>query len=39
MTGDWRKVRNEGLHDLYCSPYLVLVVKSRRMSERGQWER
>jgi hypothetical protein len=29
-TREWRKLHNEELHDLYCSPTLVLVIKSRR---------
>jgi hypothetical protein len=31
VTGEWRKHRNEELHDLYCSPNIVRVIKSRRM--------
>jgi hypothetical protein len=29
-TGEWRKLRNEDLNDLYCSPDIVRVLKSRR---------
>ena len=29
VTGEWRKIHNEGLNDLYCSPNIVRVVKSR----------
>ena len=29
VTGDWRKLHNEELNDLYCSPNIVLVIKSR----------
>jgi hypothetical protein len=32
LTGDWRKLHNEELNDLYCSPYIVRVIKSRRMN-------
>jgi hypothetical protein len=31
MTGEWRKLHNEGLNGLYSLPNIVRVVKSRRM--------
>jgi hypothetical protein len=31
VTGEWRKLRNEELNDLYCSPSVVRVIKSRRL--------
>jgi hypothetical protein len=30
-TGEWRKLYNEELNDLYCSHSIVRVIKSRRM--------
>jgi hypothetical protein len=29
VTGDWRKLNNEELNDLYSSPSIVRVIKSR----------
>ena len=31
VTGEWRKLHNEGLRDLYSLPNIVRVVKLRRM--------
>jgi hypothetical protein len=31
MTGEWRRLHNVELNDLYCSPNNVRVTKSRRM--------
>jgi hypothetical protein len=31
VTGKWRKLHSEELNDLYCSPNIVRVIKSRRI--------
>jgi hypothetical protein len=35
VTGAWRKLHNEELHDMYSSPAIVRVIKSRRMRWAG----
>jgi hypothetical protein len=31
VRGEWRKLRNEELNDLYCTPNIVQVIKSGRL--------
>jgi hypothetical protein len=35
VTGEWRKVHNQQLHDLYSSPSIIRIMKSRRMRWAG----
>jgi hypothetical protein len=31
VTGEWRKLHNEELRDLYSSPSMIKIIKSKRM--------
>jgi hypothetical protein len=31
VTGGWRKLHNEELHNLYSSPSIIRIIESRRM--------
>jgi hypothetical protein len=35
LTGDWRKLHNDELHNLYSSPNIIRMIKSRRMRGAG----
>ena len=35
VTGEWSKLHNEELNDLYPSPNIIRVIKSRRMRWAG----
>jgi len=43
VTGEFRKLQNEELFDLYCSLYIIRVIKSRRIRWAGHvarmWEK
>jgi len=35
LAGGWRRLHNEGLHNLYASPNIIRVIKSKRMRCAG----
>jgi len=39
VTGDWRRLHKEEIKDLYTSPNIVRVIKSRRMRWAGHVSR
>jgi hypothetical protein len=34
-AGDWRRLHNEELHNLYASPHIIMMIKSRRVGWAG----
>jgi hypothetical protein len=39
VTGEWRKCHNEELRDLFSSPSIIRIIKSRRMRLAGHLAR
>jgi hypothetical protein len=39
VMGGWRKLHNEELHNYYCSPSIIRMIKSRRMRWAGHIDR
>jgi hypothetical protein len=39
VTGGWRKLHNEELHNLYSSPSIIRIIKSRKMRWAGRERR
>jgi hypothetical protein len=42
VTGDWRKLHNDELHNFYSSPNIIRMIKSKRMRLAGyvdEWGR
>jgi hypothetical protein len=35
VTGEWRKLHNKELRDLYSSPSIIRIIKSKRMRWMG----
>jgi hypothetical protein len=35
VKGGWRKLHNKKIHDLYSSPSIITMIKSRRMRWEG----
>jgi hypothetical protein len=39
VTGEWRKLHNEELRDLYSSPSIISIIKPKRMRWAGHVSR
>jgi hypothetical protein len=39
VTGEWRKLHNEELRELYSSPSIIRIIKSRTMGREGHLAR
>jgi hypothetical protein len=39
VTGEWRKLHNEEFCDLYSSPSIIRIIKSKKMRWAGHVER
>jgi hypothetical protein len=39
VMGEWRKLHNEELHNLYSSPSIISIIKPRRMRWAGHLAR
>jgi hypothetical protein len=37
VAEEWRKLHNKELHDLYSSPSIIRIIKSRRMRRVGHF--
>ena len=37
VTGEWRKLHNEELNDLYCLPDIIRVIKGKRNEMDGAY--
>jgi hypothetical protein len=37
VTGDWRKLQNEELHDMYSSPSKIKISSQGEFGEGGMW--
>jgi hypothetical protein len=39
LTGDWRQLHDEELHNLYSSPNIIRVIKSKNIRTSGSKEK